>query len=266
MHDTCLYVSCIFFNIVGGFKTRPYRLRHDIVDLLYCLTVMLKLLIFDLDGTLADTGQDITDALNYALKPFGVREYSVEETKSMVGSGISKLLVSLIPPQPSPQQDAEANKSVLDRFLYHYDNHLMVHTSLYPHVKETLSQLSGYTKAVLSNKREKYSREIIEELGIAQYFDIIWGSDSVREIKPSPVPILDLMEKFSVAKEEAAIIGDSNYDVEAGLAAGVKVIGVTYGFRSREFLEGSNFIIDSFDELLDIIPKINLKIQASNNK
>ncbi len=229
---------------------------------------MLKLLIFDLDGTLADTGQDIADALNYALKPFGARQYSVEETKSMVGSGISKLLVSLIPPQPSPQKDDEANKSVLDRFLYHYDNHLMAHTSLYPHVKGTLSQLSGFTKAVLSNKREKYSMEIIRELGIAQYFDVIWGSDSVRETKPSPVPIQDMMKKYSVTKEETAIIGDSNYDVEAGLAAGVKVIGVTYGFRSREFLEGADYIIDSFDELLDVIPKTktNPKIQAPNNK
>ncbi len=220
---------------------------------------MLKLLIFDLDGTLADTGQDIADALNYALEPFGVRKYSVEETKAMVGSGISKLLESLLPPQSSSKMDAEASVTVTNRFLEHYDKHLVVHTSLYPGVKDTLSRLENYRKAIISNKREKYSRKILEDLEVESFFDLIWGSDSVREKKPSPVPILDMMEEFNVKKEETVIIGDSNYDVEAGNAAGIKVIGVTYGFRSREFLEGSDFIIDSFNELLNIIPQMTEK-------
>jgi phosphoglycolate phosphatase len=225
---------------------------------------MLKLIIFDLDGTLADTSQDITDALNHALKPFGVKEYSVEETKAMVGSGISKLLESLLPeeaiiPPDPPLKKGEitnAKEVVTGRFLDYYDNHLIDNTELYPQVRETLSQLDSYKKAVLSNKREKYSKEILHELGIMQFFDLVWGSDSVREKKPSPVPILDILDRFNVSKSEAVIIGDSNYDVEAGRAAGVKVIAVTYGFRSREFLEGSDYIIDRFDELLDVIPRI----------
>ncbi len=220
---------------------------------------MTKLLIFDLDGTLADTAQDITDAINYALKPFGSREYSVEEAKAMVGSGISSLLESLIPPNaclpdsPAPLK-GEAKEIVTGRFLEFYSGHLLDNTTAYPLVKETLSKLGDYTKAVLSNKREAYSCEILEGLGISHYFNAIWGSDSVREKKPSPAAIFDLLEKFSVSREEAAIVGDSNYDVEAGKAAGIKIISVTYGFRSREFLEGSDYIIDSFDELLDVIP------------
>jgi phosphoglycolate phosphatase len=91
---------------------------------------------------------------------------------------------------------------------------------------------------------------------ILHYFDAIWGSDSVREKKPSPAAIIDLLNKFSVSREETAIIGDSNYDVEAGKAAGIKIVSVTYGFRNRKFLEGSDYLIDSFDELLDVIPKI----------
>jgi phosphoglycolate phosphatase len=218
---------------------------------------MLKLLIFDLDGTLADTSRDITDALNYALNPYVAREYSVEETKLMVGSGISKLLESLVPAQPTPEANAEARETVIDRFLYHYDNHLTVHTVLYPHVKETLANLHGYKKAVLSNKREKYSNDILQELNILEYFDLVWGSDSVREKKPSPVPVFDLIDKFNVVKKETAIIGDSNYDVDAGKAAGIKIIGVTYGFRTRNYLEGSDVIIDSFNELIDVIPKLD---------
>jgi phosphoglycolate phosphatase len=232
---------------------------------------MLKLLIFDLDGTLADTSQDIADAVNYALRPFGQRTFSVEEIKAMVGSGISKLLESLIPeegivPTYPPllkggnrgiTKDFSANELVTSRFLEFYSKHLLDNTEVYPHVKETLSKLGDYKKTVLSNKREAYSKRILEGLGLLEYFDIVLGSDSVREKKPSPVPIRDLLEKFNVSKNEAVVIGDSNYDIEAGKAAGVKVIGVTYGFRTIEYLKGSDFIIDSFDELLNRLPEIN---------
>ena len=230
---------------------------------------MLKLLIFDLDGTLADTGQDITNALNYALEPFGVNPYSVEETKTMVGSGISKLLESLIPTTPPIPPLVRGGKGgvnneglpnskelVLSRFLEYYDNHLIDNTSAYPNVHETLSELSGYKKAILSNKREIYSIQVLEGLDMLQYFDVVWGSDSVREKKPSPVPVLDMMELFSVSKKVTVLIGDSNFDVEAGKAAGIKVIGVTYGFRSREFLKDADYIIDSFDEVLDILSRL----------
>lgn len=225
---------------------------------------MLKLLIFDLDGTLADTGQDITNALNYALNPFGTKEFSVEQTKAMVGSGISKLLESLVPADAAiPESYTLENRKtdspadlVITRFLEYYDNHLIENTVAYPSVKETLAKLGDYKKAVLSNKREVYSKRVLEGIGIFQYFDVVLGSDSVREKKPSPVPIFDLMKTYKVSKEETLIIGDSNYDIEAGKAAGIKVVAVTYGFRSMEFLRDADFIIDTFDKLLEIIPRI----------
>lgn len=225
---------------------------------------MLKLLIFDLDGTLADTGQDITNALNYALNPFGTKEFSVEETKAMVGSGISKLLESLVPadaviPESYTLENGKTDSPadvVITRFLEYYDNHLIENTVAYPSVKETLAKLGDYKKAVLSNKREVYSKRVLEGIGIFQYFDVVLGSDSVREKKPSPVSIIDLMKTYEVSKEEALIIGDSNYDIEAGKAAGIKVVAVTYGFRSMEFLRDADFIIDTFDKLLEIIPQI----------
>lgn len=213
---------------------------------------MLKLLIFDLDGTLTDTALDIADAINYALKPFSPKIYSVEETKAMVGSGISKLLASLLPNKNDISKDAVTN-----RFFEYYANHLLDNTKVYPHVKETLSKLSGYKKAVVSNKREFFSKTILDRLGISEFFDIIFGSDSVPEIKPSPVPILKLFKIFNVSRNEALIIGDSNYDIESGRAAGIKTVAVTYGFRSREVLKDADFIIDSFDELLNVIAQIN---------
>ena len=214
---------------------------------------MIKLLIFDLDGTLVDTAQDITDALNYCLEPFGAKKYSVEETKMVVGSGMTKLLTSLVRPLKGGDTPGAA-ELVIRRFIDFYSEHMMDNTRTYPHVKETLSKLTGYKMAILSNKREGFSKKILDDLEILGYFDLVWGSDSVREKKPSPVPILDLMEKFEVSKEETAIIGDSNFDVEAGRAAGIKVIGVTYGFRPRSYLAGADLIIDSFDELLNAMP------------
>src|SRR4030066_1421600 len=201
---------------------------------------MLKLLIFDLDGTLTDTAQDIADAINYALKPFSPRIYSVEETKAMVGSGISKLLESLL-----PNKDNISKEAVTNRFLEYYANHLLDNTKAYPHVKGTLPTWSGYKKAVVSNKREFFSKTILDRLGISEFFDIIFGSDSVPEKKPSPGPILKLLEIFNVSCNETLIIGDSNYDIESGRAAGIKTVAVTYGFRSREVLKDAGFIIDS---------------------
>ena len=211
---------------------------------------MLKLLIFDLDGTLADTSVDIADALNYAIEPLGNSRYSVEEIKAMVGSGLTKLIRSLIPAGASI-----AEEYIIKRFLEYYSEHLLDNTKAYPYVKETLSKIAGrYKKAVISNKREGFSREILESIGILQFFDVVLGSDSVREQKPSPVPLLEVMKRFGASKDEAVMIGDSSYDIEAARAAGIKMIAVTYGFRSRESLKDADYLIDRFDELLNILP------------
>ena len=220
---------------------------------------MLKLLIFDLDGTLTDTAQDITDAINYSLKPYNHKIYSVEETKAMVGSGISKLLESLV-----PEKDDISKKAVTDRFLEYYTNHLLDNTRIYPHVEQTLSKLSGYRKAVVSNKREFLSKAILDGLGISKFFDVIFGSDSVPEKKPSPVPMIKLLNIFNLTCDQALIIGDSNYDIESGKAAGIKTVAVTYGFRSKDVLKDADFIIDSFSEILNVITQIN-EIQTNRN-
>ncbi|MEW6714223.1 MAG: HAD-IA family hydrolase [Nitrospirota bacterium] len=210
---------------------------------------MLKLLIFDLDGTLADTSVDIANAVNYAIEPLGKSSYSVEEIKAMVGSGITKLIRSLIPSEASIPEE-----NIIKRFLDYYSEHLLDNTKAYPYVNDTLSKFADYKKAVISNKREGFSREILEGIGISRFFDIVLGSDSVREQKPSPVPLLEVMKRYGASKDEAVMIGDSSYDIQAARAAGVKVIAVTYGFRSRETLKDADYIIDSFDELLKIIP------------
>src|SRR4030065_2954230 len=142
--------------------------------------------------------------MNYAVEPLGRGRYSVEEIKAMVGSGITNLMRSLISSETSVREE-----DIIRRFLEYYSQHLLDNTKAYPYVKETLSKLGNrHKKAVISNKREVFSREILEGIGILQFFDIVLGSDSVREQKPSPVPLLEVMKRFGVSKEEAVMIGD----------------------------------------------------------
>ncbi len=221
---------------------------------------MLKLLIFDLDGTLVDTSKDITNAINYALEPFEIKPFSVEEIKTMVGSGITRLIESLIPPLKISQDSklqSNPKEEALERFFEHYSRHLLDNTTAYPLVKETLSKLGAYKKAVISNKRESLSKRVLEGVGLSGFFDIILGSDSVPEKKPSPVPILEILKRLGVSRDETVITGDSNFDVEAGKAAGIKTIAVTYGYRSREVLKDADYMIDSFEELLSVIKEIS---------
>ncbi len=212
----------------------------------------LKLIIFDLDGTLIDSSVDITNALNYALEPHSVKRLTVDDTIKLVGEGITRLLERVA----GDRGDAVSD-SVTKRFLEHYTAHILDYTTVYPGVKETLAGLGRYKKAVISNKREKLSMAVLEGLGLSQYFDIIVGSDSTSERKPSPVPVLKVLSDLSINASDAVIVGDSNYDVDAGKAAGVTTIAVTYGYRPREVIAHADYIIDRMTDLVALIDRIS---------
>lgn len=211
----------------------------------------IKLILFDLDGTLVDTVQDITDSLNYALKPSGTKSLTIGDTMEMVGEGISRLIEKALPAEKGHLKD-----KVTKRFLEYYSGHLTDKSREYPHVKETLENLTGFKKAVISNKREDLSKRLLEELGLAVYFDLIIGSDTAGERKPSAIPVLYIISKLGVSPEESIIVGDSNFDVEAGKKAGVKTVAVTYGYRHRELLTGADYIIDDIRELVPLLRKL----------
>src|SRR3990172_5157521 len=163
----------------------------------------IKLIIFDLDGTLVNSSVDITNALNYAIGPYGPEALTVEKTIGLVGEGLTRLIEKLLGERLAGIRDV-----VLDRFLEHYSEHLTDFTLPYPGVRETLEMLGAYRKAVISNKREDLSRRVLENLELSGYFDIIWGSDSVPEKNPSPVPVLEMLKKLSFRPGEAVIVGD----------------------------------------------------------
>ncbi len=210
--------------------------------------MQIKLIIFDLDGTLVDTSGDITNALNYALKPYGRRDLTVEDTIKMVGEGITRLIEKLLENERIQKRD-----TVIKRFLDYYSEHLVDFSTLYPHVRETLEKLNGYKKAVISNKREYLSTRLLDKLDLLKYFDLVVGSDTTSERKPSAIPVIYVFTKLGVNPDESIIVGDSNYDIEAGKKAGLKTVAVTYGYRERQYLIDADYIIDSIKDLLTLL-------------
>ena len=211
----------------------------------------IELIIFDLDGTLIDSSIDITNALNYAIEPYDLPCLTNNEAIKMVGEGITRLIEKLI-----GEKDISAGTAkddVSKRFIEHYTEHVLDYTKTYPGVKETLERLSCYKKAVISNKRESLSIRVLEGLGLSGFFDVILGSDSVNEKKPSPIPIIKVLSDLNMRPPEAVIVGDSNFDVDAGKAAGVTTIAVTYGYRPRDTISHADYMID---RIIDLVPLI----------
>lgn len=217
----------------------------------------VRLIIFDLDGTLVDSSIDITNALNYAVEPYGIRPLKAEDTIKMVGEGISRLIEKLIAGSFTGSEPGSMKDALTERFLEHYTAHIIDYTRAYPGVRETLERLSGYKKAVISNKREALSRKTLEGLELMRFFNYVVGSDTTPEKKPSPVPVLKVLNELSVIPEEAVMVGDSNYDVDAGKAAGVTTVAVTYGYKPVEMIRHADYMIDRMGGLSALLERIN---------
>lgn len=213
-----------------------------------------ELVIFDLDGTLIDSSEDIAWAANMTLKDMGYGELSIEEIKEGVGWGVKPLLEKLM-----PRESPESIDRARHKFLEFYGGHLTVKTYIYPGVTETIDYLARLPlkMAVVTNKPVKLADEILDELGLKRYFLMVLGGDSLANKKPHPEPVLKVMDELGGAPGKTVLIGDSPIDCETGKGAGIHTIGVTYGFRGREELEGAgcDIIIDDFRELKEILKK-----------
>jgi phosphoglycolate phosphatase len=204
----------------------------------------IKLIMFDLDGTLVDTSQDITNALNYAIEPFALQKLTVKDTIGMVGEGVTRLIEKVC-----GENRRDLKEIGIQRFLDYYSKHLTDHSVVYPKVINTLEKLHEYRKVVISNKRENLSRELLEKLQLLHYFELIIGSDTTPEKKPSAMPLIHALGKINVIPEEALMIGDSKFDIEAGKRAGVKTIAVVYGYGEKSNLLEADYVIDNLDAL-----------------
>jgi phosphoglycolate phosphatase len=187
----------------------------------------VDLLIFDLDGTLAETRQDLANAVNYALHKLEKVTLDVPTIASYVGNGVGKLLERSLGEGFTPQEYEKA----WQYFHEHYSLHLVDNTYLYPGIKEILEHFSAKKMAVLSNKSHPYTVTMVERLGISPYFKLVMGSQDGFERKPSPKMVLHILEQLIAAPETTVIIGDTSNDIEAGKAAGIHTCAVTFGYR-----------------------------------
>ncbi len=208
----------------------------------------MPLIIFDLDGTIVDSIGDITLSLNHALKPIGFKKFSAEEVRKLVGGGVTRLIENIL-----GDEKKSFKEEALSRFLDYYWDNIAVRTTVFPGVFETLERLSNCRKVILSNKREAFSKKVLNKFKLADYFELIYGSDSVPGKKPAPDGIRQIISKMSFKDSDALIVGDSEMDIMAGKSAGIKTVGVTYGYRGKEALSDADFIIDNIGELPRLI-------------
>jgi phosphoglycolate phosphatase len=211
--------------------------------------VAIRLLIFDLDGTLVDSSADISAALNHAIGPYGIPEVTIPETISLVGEGLTRLIEKVIE-RRAPGLDLS---TLVVRFLDYYSVHLGDNTRPYPGTPEVLDELRDCRKVVVSNKIESLSIEVLRATGLARYFDFVAGGDTFSEKKPSPTPVLAVLSKFGVAPAQTLLVGDSIYDMEAGRAAGVKTVAALYGYGSPSFSSRADYRMERIGDLPEIV-------------
>lgn len=193
------------------------------------------LLIFDLDGTLIDSKLDLANAVNAALRHMGRVPLENDTVYSYVGNGAPVLMRRAMGPEASETEIEEA----LAYFLNYYREHMLEHTVLYPTVRETLDALlaAGARMAVLTNKPVRFSRELVAGLGLEAHFFAVYGGNSFEQKKPHPMGVDRLLAESGVARERTWMIGDSSVDIRTARNAGIRSIGVTYGFQPETLAE-----------------------------
>jgi phosphoglycolate phosphatase len=212
----------------------------------------IQALIFDLDGTLIDSERDLVEATNATLRHLGRPELPPAIVSGYIGHGAPKLVAGAL----GPGTDAELLAAALQFFLGYYEDHKLIHTRAYPSVPEALELLAYMPMAVLTNKPQRMSAEILEALGIAKYFRVIYGGDSFPARKPDPAGVHKILASFSVPAANALFIGDSEVDVQTARNAGTPCAIVNYGFgkNDRAAFPANIYI----DKLTDLVPLLRV--------
>jgi phosphoglycolate phosphatase len=212
----------------------------------------MNLLIFDLDGTLADSKLDLVHSVNAARGLMGLPPISDQLVSSYVGNGAPILMRRALGPEASEADVARG----LEFFLTYYRAHMLDNTRLYPGVKEALDRLrdAGVKMAVLTNKPVRFSRSIVEGLGLAQHFFQLYGGNSFEQKKPDPIGIETLLRESGLERERTIMVGDSGVDVQTARNAKVQACGVSWGLQPESFVEyPPDFVVDDMGELVDYV-------------
>ena len=209
-----------------------------------------KTIIFDLDGTLANTLPDVRNNINRALEEMGQSVLSEEQTRSAIGPGSEQFLDAVL-----PESDNLKKQEFLSRFRNHYWNHCLDLTRLFPGMDAVIQSLSDYHLAVATNKPRKTSEKILDGLGVRNAFDTIVGPEDVRHVKPHPEMIINIITRLDGTPSQTLFIGDTDKDMLAGRGAGVALCGAEYGYGDKDALKKQNpdYMIREPKDLLEII-------------
>jgi phosphoglycolate phosphatase len=210
-------------------------------------------IVYDLDGTLADTAEDLVATVNHLLGREGLAPLPVESAGSLLGAGARALIKggfaaagrSLDPPEI---------EALFAEYLRYYEVHIVDRTRLYPGVDEALAAFAqaGWRQAVCTNKIESLARLLITKLGIAERFAFVCGQDTFGVAKPDPKPLLETIAASGGSRQRAIMVGDSETDIQTARAAGVPVIAVDFGYANRPVKElGPDRVISHFGQLMD---------------
>lgn len=215
----------------------------------------MKAIVFDLDGTLVDSFEDIAEAANHALGLAGFPPLATEEVKRHVGRGLENLLRDLMPESP----ETEIANAVATVKTY-YREHPVVHSKPYPGVLEALDSLGAQShyRAVLSNKAHSIAARIAEILGLTPRMEEVWGHKEEFPLKPDPTSLFQILENARLAPSDCVVVGDADPDLQLARNAGVQFCAVTWGMTSREewVLEKEDWLIDRPEELPHLLQTI----------
>jgi len=218
----------------------------------------VRVLIFDLDGTLIDSETDLANAVNATLAYMARAPLAHPQIASYVGRGAPRLIEQAL----GHGATAEECQQGLEYFLTYYRAHMLDHTVTYPGVREGLAALEGVPMAVLTNKPVRFSQRIIDGLGLAKYFRFIYGGNSFETKKPDPAGMRALLRDLDAEPKEAMLVGDSDVDVQTARNSGTWACGVTYGLGSKGLAAcPPDLLLESLTELAGYLDLAHLKTQ-----
>ena len=213
---------------------------------------MINTVVFDLDGTLLDTLEDLTDSVNYALSTFSLSQRTIQEVRCFVGNGVELLMERAV----AGRLNEDDYKKCLATFKSHYSENMNNKTKPYDGMMDLVRCLvkDGYHVAIVSNKFDT----AVKELNVVYFegiFPVAIGASDVVAKKPAPDSVYEALKQLGVTKESAIYVGDSDVDVMTAHNAGLPCVGVTWGFRDEELLKSMNaeYIIHKPLELLSIL-------------
>lgn len=211
---------------------------------------MIKTIIFDLDGTLLNTLEDLMISTNFALSEFGFPTHSLEDIRKFVGNGVKKLIERAVP-QDCPQ---EVMEKCLEVFKKHYSQNMYNHTKPYDSILEILKELHnrGLKIGVVSNKFDSAVKELCKKY-FPNLIDIAIGQSDDVPKKPAPNGVFRAMKELSAETSSTIYVGDSEVDVQTAKNSNLPCIGVLWGFRDKKDLEGAEYIISAPRDILKIV-------------